>query len=358
MRMVQCRRNGFPGSCKYVGTVSYRRTGIVPIWFSKGNGGTVVFRIVLRKERNVMFFELPITAANGVVIRIGAMDEDSLAVLETTARIHETAPPEKTEKENPCCRVKLCSARNPLPSGVPHEPVLTVPGVDIHRAGKDFYYRIAETPPPTWEESLRYRLPLLNAIMTATLEGRKLILFHGCLLLDDTGEGIILTGESEVGKSTTFRRWLAGGGQGMCDDLMLLSRIPSAADVRNGFFAQPLPTWSRCLREGIPAKDLRYPVNRKVPVRRILWLTRSTTGREELIPIPIQKWHGQLLAACNQHMLFSQHALTLEERKQLAMEYWKFVDEIDKFYSPLALAAHLEGNLRDTLNQLESYGRS
>ena len=212
-------------------------------------------------------------------------------------------------------------------------------------------FRLAEVPPPTWEESLRYRLPLLAAVMTATLEGRQVVLFHGCLLLRDDGEGIVLTGESEVGKSTTFRRWQTAGGRGLCDDLMILSR-GTGADGRSCFYAQPLPTWSRCLREGIAAKELRYPVNEKIPIRRILWLTRSATEREELIPVTIQKWHGQLLAACNQHMLFTQYALTVEERRQLVMECWKIVDEIDTIYSPLAFAAHLQGDLRETLKHV------
>ena len=46
-------------------------------------------------------------------------------------------------------------------------------------------------------------------MMLAALDGRKAILFHGCLLLNGEGEGILLTGESEIGKSTTFRRWKA-----------------------------------------------------------------------------------------------------------------------------------------------------
>ena len=98
--------------------------------------------------------------------------------------------------------------------------------------------RPAPVPPPTWEESFRYRLPLLNAMMAATLEDGKSILFHGCLLLNDAGEGIVLTGESEVGKSTTFRRWIAAGGTGLCDDLMILTVLPSAGGGCR-FCAQP-----------------------------------------------------------------------------------------------------------------------
>lgn len=295
--------------------------------------------------------ELPIITANGTVIRIGALDEFSQPVLETIARIHETAMPQPPSRESGECRVQLLSVKSALPEGVSPEPVLTVPGVEIHRGGDTLYFRLAEVPPPTWEESLRYRLPLLAAVMAATLEGRQVVLFHGCLLLRDDGEGIVLTGESEVGKSTTFRRWQTAGGRGLCDDLMILSR-GAGADGRSCFYAQPLPTWSRCLREGIAAKELRYPVNEKIPIRRILWLTRSATEREELIPVTIQKWHGQLLAACNQHMLFTQYALTVEERRQLVMECWKIVDEIDTIYSPLALAAHLQGNLRETLKHV------
>lgn len=299
-----------------------------------------------------MSFELIFPAADGTVVRLEALDRESCSILETTARIHEIAPPKERSEEGEICRVRLFSARHHRPSDLPAKPVLTVPGVEIYRAGTVFYYRIAETPPPTWEESFRYRLPFLNAMMLAALDGRKAILFHGCLLLNGEGEGILLTGESEIGKSTTFRRWKAAGGEGLCDDLMILSAVP-AEEGHSRFFAQPLPTWSRCLREGIAAERLRYPFEKTVAVRHILWLTRSVTGREEILSIPLPKWHGQLLAACNQHLLFSQYALTVEERRKLVMAYWNMVDEIDKVYSPRALAAHLDGNLRETLKQLK-----
>lgn len=294
---------------------------------------------------------LSITAANGTRFRIGAADEPARQVLETTARIHEAARPEEFPGAADDCRVWLCSARTPLSDDIPAEPVLTLPGLTIHRGGDRFLYRLAETPSATWEKCLPYRLPLLNSVMNATLAGCGTLLFHGCLLLNDAGEGIILTGESEIGKSTTFRRWQAAGGRGMCDDLMILSHV---ADPGGGcrFYAQPLPTWSRCQREGVAAETLRYPVNATVPVRRILWLTRSTTDREELSPVPLQKWHGQLLAACNQHTLYLQQLLQLEERRQLALECWKIIDEIDKLFSPLALAAHLQGDLRNTLKSI------
>ncbi len=303
-----------------------------------------------------MVFELSFTTADGSVIRIGALDERARGVLETTARIHEIPPPEELPERSESCRVILFSERNGLPPGVPAKPVLTISGLEIYRSGNLFYYGLSELPPPTWEESFRYRLPLLNAMMAATLEDGKSILFHGCLLLNDAGEGIVLTGESEVGKSTTFRRWIAAGGTGLCDDLMILTVLPSAGGGCR-FCAQPLPTWSRCLREGVPAEVLRYPLGKAVNVRHILWLTRSATDREEILPVPVQKWHGQLLAACNQHLLFSQYALSVEERRNLVMAYWKIVDEIDRIYRPLALAAHLKGDLRETWKQLESYGR-
>ena len=296
-------------------------------------------------------WELSISAANGTEFRLAAADEFARGIIETTARIHETPPPAEHAKADSSCRVRLFSARTSLPDEVPPEPALTLPGMEIFRSGDTVFYRLAETPPASWEECLRYRLPLLTSVMNATLAGSEALLFHGCLLLTDDDAGIILTGESEIGKSTTFRRWQTAGGRGLCDDLMILSR-GTGADDRSCFYAQPLPTWSRCLREGIAAKELRYPVNEKIPIRRILWLTRSATEREELIPVTIQKWHGQLLAACNQHMLFIQYALTVEERRQLVMECWKIVDEIDTIYSPLALAAHLQGNLRETLKHV------
>ena len=307
--------------------------------------------IFISGKKNVTSWELSISAANGTEFRLAAADEFARGILETTARIHETPPPAEHAKADSSCRVRLFSARTSLPDEVPPEPALTLPGMEIFRSGDTVFYRLAETPPASWEECLRYRLPLLTSVMNATLAGSEALLFHGCLLLTDDDAGIILTGESEIGKSTTFRRWLTAGGRGMCDDLMILSHV-AEADGSSRFYAQPLPTWSRCQREGIAGESLRCPVTEKIPVRRILWLTRSTTDREELVPVSLQKWHGQLLAACNQHTLYLQQLLTLEERRQLAMECWKTVDRIDRLFSPLALAAHLQGDLRNSLKAI------
>ena len=294
---------------------------------------------------------LSIKTANGSMIRLGAADDVSNSILETTARIHETDFPRPESLSGSAFPDVILHSGAPLPDGVSAEPLLQAGGVEIFRAGNRFRFRISGQVPEGWEESLRYRLPLLHAVMLATLSGSECCLFHGCLLLNSNGEGVILTGESEVGKSTTFRRWLNSGGEGLCDDLMILSCVREE-NGKISFYAQPLPTWSRCLREGVPAKEMRCPVTRTAKIRRILWLTRSATDREELTGVSIQKWHGQLLAACNQHTLFLQQALTMEERRRLALECWKIVDEIDKAYSPLALAAHLDGDLRKTLEKI------
>ena len=139
---------------------------------------------------------LSIKTANGSMIRLGAADDVSNSILETTARIHETDFPCPESLSGSAFPDVILHSGAPLPDGVSAEPLLQAGGVEIFRAGNRFRFRISGQVPEGWEESLRYRLPLLHAVMLATLSGSECCLFHGCLLLNSNGEGVILTGEA------------------------------------------------------------------------------------------------------------------------------------------------------------------
>ena len=82
-----------------------------------------------------------------------------------------------------------------------------------------------------------WQLGLLTACISAVLRGARILPVHGALLAVSKG-GLLLCGQSGMGKSTTSRRWQAAGGSVPADDMVLLEcggDCPSAADL------EPLP---------------------------------------------------------------------------------------------------------------------
>ena len=128
---------------------------------------------------------------------------------------------------------------------------------------KDSYYHKHQVV--FWE------LILLNALIPLVLKGYRFAIIHGALLELEDGRGILLSAESGVGKSTTCRRWEACGGKYTSDDMILLEY-----DTSEGIIAHPLPTWSRCIREG--TEHLCYPLQRRIPLAGLLVLLRRQSG--------------------------------------------------------------------------------
>lgn len=91
-------------------------------------------------------------------------------------------------------------------------------------------------------------------------------LMHGALLLEpDTGQAVVLFGESGIGKSTSARRFAEQGGVVLSDDKLTLTRLADGS-----YRAQPLPTWSR-LGQG----DISVRFTESVPVAAVMKLTRG-----------------------------------------------------------------------------------
>ena len=66
---------------------------------------------------------------------------------------------------------------------------------------------------------------------------REITLFHGTFLEENAKEGILLFGESGIGKSTTRKRWMDENGTCIADDAQILIK------ELDQYFIRPLPTW-------------------------------------------------------------------------------------------------------------------
>lgn len=99
------------------------------------------------------------------------------------------------------------------------------------------------------------------------------LLFHGALA-EYRGNGFLMAGPSEVGKSTASRR-LPPPWNSLSDDMTLVVR-----DGNGRFWAHPWPTWSRFLYGG-PGGS--WAVERAVPLRAIFFLDQSPVDRLEPI---------------------------------------------------------------------------
>ena len=140
-----------------------------------------------------------------------------------------------------------------------------------------------------------WQLGLLTACISAVLRGARILPVHGALLAVSKG-GLLLCGQSGMGKSTTSRRWQAAGGSVPADDMVLLEY-----------------------------------------------------GGEELMEGASREFLMSIYSAC---CCFSSPLVRLlpqEERERLLAAIRETADRLAEVSPPTALFAHLDGNLQKTL---------
>lgn len=193
------------------------------------------------------------------------------------------------------------------------------------------------SPPPPIPVGL-WQLGLLTACISAVLRGARILPVHGALLAVSKG-GLLLCGQSGMGKSTTSRRWQAAGGSVPADDMVLLEC--GGEEV----IAHPLPTWSRC-RESLEGAS--YPFEPALPVAGVFALARGEE-REELKEAASREFFMSIYSACCCFASPLVRLLPQEERERLLTAIRETADRLAEVSPPTALFAHLDGNLQKTL---------
>ena len=183
-----------------------------------------------------------------------------------------------------------------------------------------------------------WQLGLLTACISAVLRGARILPVHGALLAVSKG-GLLLCGQSGMGKSTTSRRWQAAGGSVPADDMVLLEC--GGEEV----IAHPLPTWSRC-RESLEGAS--YPFEPALPVAGVFALARGEE-REELKEAASREFFMSIYSACCCFASPLVRLLPQEERERLLAAIRETADRLAEVSPPTALFAHLDGNLQKTL---------
>ena len=168
---------------------------------------------------------------------------------------------------------------------------------------------------------------------------RDATLFHGTFLEENQDEGILLFGESGIGKSTSRQRWLNEGGTSTADDALYLF-------AHNGqYFVRPLPTWSHYLANG---NTRIYPVEKTFRVRAIYWLSRDAE-KQKIVPAEPARYHCQLLSAMFLHAYGTHRTFSTEEIQAYGELAWDFIQKLGKTFPMQEFRAHLDYPLKSTL---------
>lgn len=183
-----------------------------------------------------------------------------------------------------------------------------------------------------------WQLAVMLGIASGILRGSRLLPVHGALLASARG-ALLLCGESGVGKSTTVRRWQDIGGIAPADDLLLLEY------GGNGVFAYPLPTWSR---GALSLDGACFPVRQKYRLTGILGLGRGEL-KEEVLSLSEAEFFAQIYRSAFFHLLGIARQLPEEERNRLIGSIRNGVEALTSCFQPVALFAHLDGDLKQTL---------
>ena len=209
--------------------------------------------------------------------------------------------------------------------------------------------------PQKYRRIAYYRLPAGNFfIQTPTgrtpdyfaFEGQKLLLFahaaaiakkenasfnlmHGALLEESGNSCTLLFGESGIGKSTSVRRYRAGGGSACADDMFFLY-------TKEGkFFARRMPTWSAV----VAGKNEKcYDFNTEFAVRRVLLLLRDDQV-EHIGEVSVEQYKLSLLKSASET---SNWLLPfMPERGAVVDHLLNFCSCVCRNYSPRAFFANL-----------------
>jgi len=111
----------------------------------------------------------------------------------------------------------------------------------------------------------------LGLILVSSVEARGGLLLHGALA-EKNGQGVILAGPSDVGKTTASRR-LPDSWQSLSDDCTLVVQ-----DSEGVYHAHPWPTWSSFL-EGNHGQN--WNVQNNVPLKAVFMLVQGKQDRVE-----------------------------------------------------------------------------
>lgn len=189
-----------------------------------------------------------------------------------------------------------------------------------------------------------FRRPVASALLSGVLRGHKIVVVHGALLELSDGRGVLLSAESNAGKSTTCRRWEASGGKYTSDDMILLEY-----DTPDGIIAHPLPTWSRCQQS---LEGLCYPIERCIPLAGVLVLSRAKHDEpEEIRSIPYPEFLCQVYQSCMFFLLPKLISFPEAEQRQLIANNQSCARKLCSLFPPRALMARLDGDLRETLKE-------
>lgn len=179
---------------------------------------------------------------------------------------------------------------------------------------------------------------LLGCCIAAVLRGNSILPVHGALL-DTPRGGVLLCGQSGMGKTTTSRRWQAAGGRVPADDMVLLEYGD------DGLFVHPMPTWTHC-RETL--EGACFPFGNVIPLTRVIALGRGK-GRETLERISEREFYMSVYSAC---CLFSSQIikrLPAASQKTLLGAIQRTTTLLCGLSEPSALLACLDADIRTTL---------
>ena len=196
-------------------------------------------------------------------------------------------------------------------------------------------------------------MTLAMACVHAIQRGEKFLLCH-CTLLETPRGGILLFGESGVGKSTASARWRALGGACVSDDMALMD----FSDPEGQVYLRRMPTWS-AVREG--KSEWNYPCGEEIPLAGVLALGRSESGHDEIVELSAAQYFAQCYRSMFYWALLFAERLRPEEQTPIIETIRGFTERITKQYPPRALLTVLEGNeLREVvetyLNTLKTEG--
>jgi len=179
-------------------------------------------------------------------------------------------------------------------------------------------------------------MTLAMACLHAIQRGEKFVLCH-CGLLETSKGGLLLFGESGVGKSTACARWRAEGGKCISDDMALMDF--SDPDL---VYLRRMPTWSAC-REG--KNEWNYPCTEELPLLGVLALGRSKSGRDEIMEVSPAQYFAQCYRSMFYWMLLFAKCLSATEQEAIAATVRGFTERIARLFPPAALMTALEGEL-------------